>query len=337
MHCDDTLEAVSLTCKEFNGILGNRWFRERIRCDRERCTFERRPDQKPRISLPIIINYKIIYSHPDSGSEDNIIALPCAKRLGLDIDTDYQHQKIFYLASRVVVRSLGRVTTLCTFSKDRGTKIMSSFYVFQTLLFEVVIGMAFLDLTETLTKHTCRLQKQPRQPGLPHLIPRVSALNYPRRGIQCVVYCKDILANADTGSEMNLISLCNALLRGLRQDIDVSGTQWKVQLADGRITQLVGKVDLTIRFGARGFTELTRTFYVIPDLTCHLLLGEEILEEIDAFQSYRDTLVIEENALGSSGVCTIVWLNSTKESISPVRQNGVNLPRTVSGNINRSP
>lgn len=167
------------------------------------------------------------------------------------------------------------------------------------------MGMDFLDSTETLTKHKFRLDKQ-KVPQ--HGICQISALNNPRRRLRCTAAREDILANADTGAEMDLISLKYAQLLDLnRYKLESGETQ--VQLADGSITYLGGKVFLDFKLGFKGSSSeiVLKTFYILDGMTSSLLLGEETLEDMDVFGRNHQSLVLEESSLDGPEVCTILW------------------------------
>ena len=65
-----------------------------------------------------------------------------------------------------------------------------------------------------------------------------------------------------------------------------------IQFTDGEIAQLEGKVTLTIRLGCLSGPGVSIDFYVFKDLTCDLLLGEDFLNENDAFRTYQDAFKI---------------------------------------------
>jgi len=54
---------------------------------------------------------------------------------------------------------------------------------------------------------------------------------------------------------------------------------------------------------------------VIKDLTSDLLLGEDILNDTDAFKTYPEAFFVEDGD-GTSGVNAIVWLNTIESILS---------------------
>jgi hypothetical protein len=270
------------------------------------------------MELPMILMGKTIPSIADSGSEENIISNEVILALGLIINDAPEHQREFRMGNNRIVIALGRIVVACTFARDQSVQLQCSFYVFQTLIAPVIMGMAFLDETETLTKNKHRLQ--PRNAPLQG--PLVCAsLNNPRRRLRCFVVpegvryvdraekqkCKT-LVNADTGSELDLVSLDFCMRRNLgirRLDEGYS----EIQFADGSIGSLVGQVKLRVPIRRWTGDVLGRTFYVFPGLTCDMLFGEEFLDDFDAFDTYRDTVHLEDD-LEIAQVSTIVWLKA---------------------------
>jgi len=116
-----------------------------------------------------------------------------------------------------------------------------------------------------------------------------------------------VLANADTGSEIDLVSaeFCH------RRDFSITAVNISspmVQFADGSTASLLGQIQTKLVIGKIGGLEIARTFYVLEDLTCDMLLGEELLNESDAFETFKDAFFTNNDECLAQ-VNTIVWLN----------------------------
>ena len=226
-----------------------------------------------RVDLPMLIQGTTIRSRPDSGSEDNIIAVDVVSAFDLKMDTAPEHCKEFRVANRRSVWALGRIVIDCTFAKDRTLELCCTFYVFQNLTSKLIMGMPFLDETQTLVKYQYRFQ--------PRIVPtfrpiQLSSLSSPRRRLYCLVDPHPKLANADTGSEIDLMSLEYVIKRGFSMTA-VGLSSSTVQFADGSTSELVGKMSVLIVLGTpEGFRNFT-TFYVLDGLTSDVLLGEDFL------------------------------------------------------------
>jgi hypothetical protein len=164
-----------------------------------------------------------------------------------------------------VVTSVGQLLVECAFAEDPSGVWQCTFHVFERLIAPLIMGVAFLDETETLTKHKYRLQEQ--TPSIPSPL-KVNSLGFPKRRILCYMDTKKIYANADTGSELELMSRAYARRRGYGVQLIPKGHSDQVQFADGSTTKLIGQVEADITFGSLKGDKYKQTFYVI----CLLLL-----------------------------------------------------------------
>lgn len=143
---------------------------------------------------------------PDSGADDNVIALEVANTLGLTIITEQEDKKQFRLGNGKMVQSLGKVLASCNLalgdaSTHRDLPVL--FYVFKTLAAPLIMGMAFLQVTETLSRYRDRLIEQ-EVPQTSFL--RLYSIDTPRRHLPCRLNDDLVLANADSGSDLDLVS-----------------------------------------------------------------------------------------------------------------------------------
>jgi hypothetical protein len=281
--------------------------------------------------LPIILynaqwSASTIDSTPDTGSEHNIISADLAQTLGLIVAG--AHQMEFNLANGKIVKSLGRVTASCSFERDPGVKLVCSFYVFQTLITPLIMGMEFLDSTETLTKNKHRLRERSSPPGGAF---RVSSISTPKRLLHCFAAEESTLAMADTGSDVDLVSLEYVTRRGFITD-KLDSNECFIQIADGSIVSLQSKLKISIilRDGGPSFAQ---TFYVLEGLTSDMLFGDEFLFETDAFETYRESFGVHNAGEKLSGVNTIVWLKSAERFFSRARKPHNEASKVSSGRL----
>ncbi|KAE8452952.1 hypothetical protein EG329_012139 [Mollisiaceae sp. DMI_Dod_QoI] len=274
---------------------------------------------KKRVTLPFIVHGEVIFATADSGAEDNLIASHLVETLGLAINSESIHCKAFRVGNGNVVQSLGSTTISCQFANDPSITIPCTFYVWDCLITPMIIGMEFLYLTDTFTKNKYRLEtiQVPFDDSF-----EVLAINNPRRRLLCHLDSywrimpaeQAFKANADTGSQVDLISL--ALCQAQEFEIlAVTADESIVKFADGSIGDIFGKVSLVLKLGSMHSPSIYRTFYVLKDLTCDILIGDEVLFENDAFQSYQASMS-EEEVKGLSEVNTIVWLNTPERFLS---------------------
>lgn len=272
------------------------------------------------MELPIIlrnpraIGDSTIMSRPDSGSEENVMTADVAHSLLLDIDSTPACQKDFRVANGKLMKSIGRTMVHCGFAKEPTVELRCFFYVFWQLISPVIMGMAFLDETETLVKYRHRLQPRSVPPSLPF---QICSLNYPRRQLYCLANSQPKFANADTGSEIDLMSL--AYVQKRRFTIEkASPLRDTVQFADGSTSRLVGKVNVGIQIGADNSPCYWREFHILTDLICDILLGEDFLEDTAAFESYSNAFALDDEDDGFCEVNTIVWFNLVESKVSRI-------------------
>ena len=279
------------------------------------------------VDLPMIIHGSTIVSRPDSGSEDNIIAVDVVSALKLEMDSAPEYRKKFRVANGKSVWALGQIVIKCAFAKDRTLELCCTFYVFQNLTSKLVMGMPFLDETQTLVKYQYRFQ--------PRIIPRyrpiqLNSLNSPRRRLYCLIESQPELANADTGSDIDVMSLDYVLKRGFSMAA-VGLSSSTIQFADGSISELEGKVNVSIVLGPPEGPGILNTFYVLDGLTSDIILGEEFLDKTTTFETYRDAFSITDCDDDAAEVNGIIWFNKMESVLSREMDALALKPRSKSG------
>ncbi|KAI9709890.1 MAG: hypothetical protein M1820_002967 [Bogoriella megaspora] len=241
-----------------------------------------------RIELPLIIGSTNVIAIPDTGAEGNAITLDKAEELGLHVDECAGEAACFELANWKIVRSIGTTSTTRFFACPGLEKFDLCLNVFSSLAVPLLVGRAFLQATETLTRHIHRLITTIQLP--PPRMHRILHLNRPQQRLRCYLRTDLVYANADTGAEMNLAAPQFAAQRGF--GIEPPDLQHReVILADGSVTPLVGQFRaLFDEFGERcGIARRPRPheqiFYILEGLTTDVLLGADILTQINAFSN----------------------------------------------------
>jgi hypothetical protein len=260
----------------------------------------------------MMVHGSIIYSRPDTGCEENIMQAELASGLGLKIDKSTKHRRIFRIANGRNVQAVGLVSTKCYFSNELWRELDVDFYVFSHLVTQIIMGMSFLDTTKTLVdnRHRLRIRKSLRRRPF-----RVSRLNNPRRRLPCFVASFPALANPDTGSDVDLMSLSYVTSRGFLIE-DVEDEEANVEFADGSTARLTGKVKVDIALDSKDFVKENMTFYVLENLTCDILLGEDFIFGKDVFQKYQQYFIMDEKERLGSEVSTIIWQKKAEKLLS---------------------
>lgn len=96
-----------------------------------------------------------------------------------------------------------------------------------------------------------------------------------------------------------------------------------IELADGSLSNLQGKVEVEIRIGDESSARYWMEFYVLDGLTCDVLVGEDFLNSTAAFESYSKAFTIDDN--DDDGICEvnqIVWFNVLELGLARVFNSG---------------
>ena len=269
-----------------------------------------------RNKLPMIIKGLMFPAIADSGCEENLISFSLVEELGLLTSVEESRQK-FRPPHGGIIHSLGQLTLDCAFFMEPDVQLSCSFHVIWSQIRRetpLTMGMSFLDKTETLTKNKHRLVDTSwTSPA------RIYSINSPKRRLRCTVGGQVTLANADTGSDTNLISLDYVKVKGFR--MTPANHLDRIQFIDGETSQLVGKMTLPVRL-AQSMPEINVHFYVFKDLfggNCDLLLGSHFLLGTNAFSTYRSSFEVTELNDDVSELNHIAWFNTIERLLARFR------------------
>lgn len=251
---------------------------------------------------------------PDSGSDENIISLELVDKLGLEMErVGSDEPRQFSIANGKIVTALGQVSTSCSFatgSLSEPSKLECTFYVFHTLAVQLIMGVEFLQETETLSKHKDRLVEQ-SIPAMQSL--RVNSVGKHRRGLICRLGTFVGCATVDTGSDLDLVSPAFAKSRTYKIEPEVG----KVEFADCSVGYTVGVIKTSFvvgsmsasRFHARG-EAIDLDLFVLDNLTADILIGQGTIEELDIFNLHNESLIPNIPRLGESDINIIRYIGS---------------------------
>ncbi|PVH73364.1 hypothetical protein DL98DRAFT_576346 [Cadophora sp. DSE1049] len=183
------------------------------------------------------------------------------------------------------------------------------FYILPSYPVPLIVGMPFLKETEILSKNQHLLQECPLE------MSNISSLLWigsPRQKISCELDGHQLTATADTGSDLNLMSLKCAKREGFTIDRRRESRR-RIRVGDGSETETIGMVHvynlsldwrkeqtpiLNLDFDTDGVQASDAedgesqdgdekgagvTFHVLPNLPCDLIFGRGLLEQTDAF------------------------------------------------------
>ncbi|KAI1170637.1 hypothetical protein F4777DRAFT_105571 [Nemania sp. FL0916] len=247
--------------------------------------YRRKPIE--RSFLPVIIDEKCIEALPDTNATCNVIAEQFAQSIGAHIDRSVTRQYVFTNAIGIQSRSVGETSLKVAFPDNPLKTWQCKFAVMPNCPEGLVFGDHFLrTVTETITKFRHRLKKAIST--LAKRTWRLLHMQYPRQKLECFINSSPVLANADTGSDVDLVSLNYAKLRGW--DIDpLPYDEGFVILSDGTIAKVSGHVDVDLFL--RGTNNESKRFYVLDGLVSDVVLGDTTLDELDVFNEHIDLFV----------------------------------------------
>lgn len=279
--------------------------------------------------LPLRLNNDVVVALADTGSDVNVITEELAEALKVRVDPQDEYCAAITIGDGQKVQPCGRVEIFCSFLQGLQAWVQQTFFVFQKLAPEVyvIMGRTFLEETKTLTTHRNRLRERTSNvTGTVRVLKMQLQLKMPKTRMACYLDGVLALACADTGSEIDLMSRAYAMERGFHIE-SVPDDRRYVMLATTKMASLSGMVK--VRFDTfqpvdvsryHGSTDCrhgdsstadndeemldveseqriryisipdhNRTFYVLDDLNCDVLLGEELLDSIDAFPTHGNS------------------------------------------------
>ena len=261
------------------------YFRGRVMAVRQNLT-KISPTRK---ELPMVIGGKEIKALHDSGAErGNFMASHLASKLNLRVRTEKGDCKRFSMGNGKIVKALGRVRAVCAFAKEAQTKIKCWFYVFDELASPLIMGSQFLEKTKTLSNNVHRLEDCIPNPGIVPMVNLIGSTQHAKRRFTAYIDHRHTLINADSGSDLDLMSSTYSRAHGYRLDRR-RRCRKRVRFADNTMAETIGQVQakLTLEDGSM----YSKTFDVLPELTSDVLLGQFTLEEIKAFQVHKGSFV----------------------------------------------
>ncbi|KAI0398013.1 hypothetical protein F5Y17DRAFT_464414 [Xylariaceae sp. FL0594] len=282
--------------------------------------------ERSRYVLPMVIGSgedKVeIMACPDSGSDENIMSLEWADRLGLHIQKPGHQTTRFSLANGKITEAIGQVTAQCSFGAGpplNETMFACVFHVFKSLAVPVIIGMEFLEQTETLSKHRGRLVEQ-LVPSMQAL--RVNSVGRPRRNLICQLDSSVGCASADTGSDLDLVSLQFARSRAFK----IESAYEQLEFADCSVGYTSGVINAS--FSVRKLSDvdgvlprgdtLHLDFYVLEDLNADILVGQATIDDLDLFSLHRESFLPSGPKYGEPDVNIIRHIGALERLASKI-------------------
>jgi hypothetical protein len=254
--------------------------------------------KRTRLGLPITLDPQgvaaTVLACADTGSDVNIMSAELIEALGYTGYEALLEAKQFKLANGKIVEAVGKITSRCAFGVEADSEMSMSclFYILARVVAPIIMGIHFLEETNTMTEHRERLVRVPR-PALQAL--SVCSIDRPRKVLSCSSGHKPTTATADTGSEIDLIHPEVVSDLGML----VHPGKEALELADGSIAITSGYVSAPLSLNdllpgqENPYSAISTTvdFYLLHGLTHRVLVGEETLEELRVFTNNRRWLI----------------------------------------------
>ncbi|KAI4663449.1 uncharacterized protein J4E78_003863 [Alternaria triticimaculans] len=287
-----------------------------------------------RRGLPLLLEahggLKEIMTCYDTGTYDNHMSRAKAIEFGYTIDPSPDVHSHFQLPNGKTIKAVGHVIVAVQFARQVGSEVASMtcrFNVFEHLALPVLIGMTFLQATETINKYTSRMVDLP---GTRKRSLRLYSMGNATNQVSCIIEGRRISAAADTGSEIALISGTYARKRGLsiREGCE------ELELADGSLEYTSGFAYARISVLDRSHWEKRSTsisaskwkakpglrpewirFHVLECLQLDVLLDERTSDALDVFKNGFVEFMLDAPDVVPS-ISPIIHLGSVEASLA---------------------
>jgi hypothetical protein len=270
--------------------------------------------------LPMIISGRYEETVYDTGAAANFMSLEKAQELGLEQGLDTQERRSYILGNKKQVLSIGTIAAKVSFAMgdeaDKG--IMCYFNVLEKLAVPILMGEPFLRATKTLSKYRDRLSQ-----GLRHVFEstrrRVFAIGSTQNEVVCIIDGKEVLALADTGSEVSLMKSVHADKLGISYQPGII----ELEFADGSIEHTTGFADLSVslggKFRGRARTVETRV-YIFENLVCDFLIDKTLVEKLNVFGLGANQTLSAAKTICSGYLCAIKKLKRLEKWVLSIRK-----------------
>ncbi|KAI1803483.1 hypothetical protein F4811DRAFT_344510 [Daldinia bambusicola] len=262
------------------------------------------------------------YAIPDTGAECNIITISFASALELRVRRHREGEQVrLRTANGRYIVTRGTTEANWQFASERSRTFKITFHVLEEFMYDLVFGNSFLMETETMSYHKDRLSRIPRPTNALSVL-RVNLLGQTSQRVRGNIRTSDVLALPDSGSEPNLLSWKFVTERGLESLIDWDDERL-LQFADGSLAKTEGSIRTKWRFASSSPSDLFGIdvkFHVSRDCIYDVILGQDVLEETDAFLTYEEDFIHVESDPECAGMNLVIFApKKAKKSASSPR------------------
>lgn len=217
-------------------------------------------------------------AYGDSGSCKNIMSESCAQQKGLIIRRRPKDVRVFQVGNGKLTTSIGRARAHVRLVKGFDKPRKEWFHILRNYPAAIILGMPFLEAVQILSKNRHILEECPPKPCAIDLVLWISS---PRNRIRCNLDGRNVTAIADSGSDLNLMSLSYAQRGGYRIDRRKEVTVYNLTLNWCEPeTAPLGPLET---HGEDTCPRFSAVFQVLRDLPSDVILGRDLLCDSDAF------------------------------------------------------
>lgn len=249
-----------------------------------------------RKAIQVVLNGKAYFARPDSGSDRNIMTEAFARDCGAKIQRGKDDWGLFKIGTGQCIQSIGRALVPLKLLVGGESEEHCWFHILPKCPVPLIVGAEFLRKIQLFTRNKHLLVEYPFIFGS---FPTFKWIGSPQGELDFFANGALLTGCADTGSDLDLISLDCAMANGFEIDKGHC-SRTRVMLADESIVETVGQVHIS-SVQLPGFGSFEMSFHVLPNLVCDVIFGEEFLEQMDAFNTC--------NIIDSTGPLSLYSLN----------------------------
>lgn len=284
-----------------------------------------------------------INAMPDTGAGYNLISSSLAQVLGITLP---QSEALGVLNIRMAngksLRTIGVIDAIWSFETDTEEEWTLNFHVIEDFFRDAVLGNDFLLATQTMSKNQHRLSRIP--PPMHALsVLYVNSLGHVTTRLRGSINNLPIDALPDSGSESNILSFEYIQRNAWDSDIDSQDIRLLV-FPDGTVGRTMGSLRLHWRYGTSAEDEgIEVDFHILYGCVYDAILGEEMLDETQAFTEHQDSFVDadlhKELPPLQSELNLVIWLpfkGSTKRKRGDLDLQDTTVDESTATEISRS-
>lgn len=273
------------------------------------------------------VNGYSVNAIPDTGASCNLVSSSLARRLGFEPPSALSEKHTgLRLANGKTIMSAGAINALWTFAHDPERHWTITFQVISDFAHDIVLGSEFLAASGTMNQHRARLSKTPRPSWATSLL-FTSSIGSVSQRLQGTIDGITVQALADSGSESNLVSLSFA-----RSHRHWHGTiNWRDQrllrFPDGKFEKTMGSAwahwaPLSQSNSPSSCDDAAFQFHILESCIHDVILGQDALEEIEAFTEHAASFVESDRGPEPAGFNLVIWIPTKRPKMGEVMDVG---------------